>query len=148
MTVELPRRHFLSLLGLGAAAVGVELAAEPVRRWWQVGRNAPLPEQPLFRVATFEETVRLNAEHGAVYANTGTLFGIDAGAYREWKAAKYDGQGVSWEQLQAWQRDQDVKRIGSRVHHVGPRPEPVFTVDEATSLPADPYWQRWDPSRA
>jgi hypothetical protein len=43
MTIELPRRRFLSLLGLSAAAVGVELVApEPVRRFWQVGRNAPV----------------------------------------------------------------------------------------------------------
>lgn len=36
------RRRFLSLLGLCAAAVGVEVVAEPVRRIWQVGLGAPV----------------------------------------------------------------------------------------------------------
>lgn len=63
-------------LGLGAAALVVEPVVEPVRRFWQVGLGAPVPN---VRVATPEETLALG--------NTETLLGIDAGAYSEWRAA-------------------------------------------------------------
>jgi hypothetical protein len=46
--IVLPRRRFLSLVGLGAAAAGVEVIAEPVRRFWQVGLGAPVPARGLF----------------------------------------------------------------------------------------------------
>lgn len=45
MTLVLPRRRFLSLLGLGAAAAGVEVVSEPIRRYWQVPRSAPVGEK-------------------------------------------------------------------------------------------------------
>lgn len=49
MTLALPRRRFLSLLGLGAAAAGVEIVApEPVRRWF-VASNAPVGLPPVLR---------------------------------------------------------------------------------------------------
>jgi hypothetical protein len=50
MTIATTRRRFLSLLGLGAAAVGAEAVAEPVRRIWQVGRNAPVGERSVHTI--------------------------------------------------------------------------------------------------
>ncbi len=77
------RRDFLKLLGLGAGvtAAGLVLPAEvePVRRWWQVGRGAPVgaglrrigstdllfsrPDDP-----GYQDTVWLSSEHGFTYS--------------------------------------------------------------------------------
>jgi hypothetical protein len=114
------RRRFLSLLGLGAAAAGVELIApEPARRIWQVSRSAPVPAL---------------AERDHLYAFTEKgLSGIDAGSYGQWTAATISSQEpLTWERLQEgfaeYERRWGAKRIGSYDLRFGNEPEPVFTV--------------------
>lgn len=90
------RRSFLSALGIGAAAIVVpELVLEPRRRFWQVGRNAPVGER-FRRVGSTDITFDADApafvfyqsdgvEHPLHYADAwdfsehnGTLFNVNA----------------------------------------------------------------------
>lgn len=68
----LTRRRFLSFLGAGIATAATAAIVEPVNRLYM------LREQ------------RTREELAAMYPEpTGTLFGIDASSYPEWKAARY-----------------------------------------------------------
>jgi hypothetical protein len=82
------RRGFLKLLGLGAGATaaGVVLPdVEPVRRWWQVGRGAPVPARDdgyLFGTGASEyerwRKAIARMDHGCVYDANDVAFSLDA----------------------------------------------------------------------
>ena len=73
------RRDFLKLLGLGAAAsagIVTLIEPEPVRRFWQVGRNAPIRDarfgeyvdaSMLNMRRSFYERIELSMVHGHSY---------------------------------------------------------------------------------
>ena len=105
------RRTFLRLLGLGATATaaGIVVAeAEPVRRWWAVPRNAPVPQRGHAFVEPFttgvpvdRQALRAKAlaegnavlfpseESGPYYAS-----GFDVGALRQpLRTGMYDETG-------------------------------------------------------
>lgn len=82
LTQPRTRRDFMRLLGLGAAAGAAAVAVpEPVRRFWQVGRDAPFPDEVRAWGENFEK-------HGAR---------IDSGAEGFWQLMdlKYEAMEAS-----------------------------------------------------
>lgn len=106
------RRSFLTTLGLGTAAAGIAVAVpEPVRRYWQVPRNAPVSaarriwDDHMEHVRAHVEMLRAMREHYEAQ-----LFGIEPSVYpeaSEWPKATLAGRldtlnelhraGVTWD---------------------------------------------------
>lgn len=104
MTLVLPRRRFLSLLGLGAAAVGVEHY-----RRYDTGEECFTVEHRGRRYGKTYDAYQADgvvtpideAMARRILGNEDKLFGIDARSYPEWKAATYVTPGAdgwaAWE---------------------------------------------------